>query len=84
MNSEVIEQEELTNDFAEENDNTEENILEQLDPTKNMNRKQLREYGRMINTKFGNFTKQSLGKRKRKRRALKKVGNETRKLQRNE
>lgn len=58
------------------------NILERLDPTKNMNRKQIRAFGRLQQRKSGTFTKPSLGTRTRKRRAVKKVGNKTRRLAR--
>lgn len=79
MNEEKIED---TAEFAHGNEETEESIIEKLDPTKRMNRKQLREYARTVNRRWGNFTKPSLGARKRKRRALKKVGNKTRRLAR--
>jgi len=75
MNTEELD-EEVTEDKPREN------ILERLDPTKNMNRQQLRNYGRMINRKIGWFTKPTLASRTEKRRAVKKVGNATRKAQR--
>jgi len=47
-----------------------------------LNRERLRAYERLRRVKPGNFTKQSLGKRTRKRRAKKKAGNKTRRLAR--
>jgi hypothetical protein len=43
------------------------------------NREYIRRKHKFLNTKQGYYTKPSLGARKRKRRALKKVGNRTRK-----
>lgn len=76
MNTEELEEE------VEVEETEKENILERLDPTKHMNRKQLRAFGRLQLRKVGTFTKPSLGTRSRKRRAVKKVGNATRKAQR--
>jgi len=56
--------------------------LKRLDPTTNMNRQEIRRYGRMMKRAVGCFTKPSLGARTRKRRAVKKVGNRTRRLAR--
>ena len=56
--------------------------LKEPNKIKTKNREQIRREHKFLNTKQGYYTKPSLGARKRKRRALKKVGNATRKAAR--
>jgi hypothetical protein len=55
------------------------NVFEDYDFEEGLNRADKRRFRKMARTRIGIFTKPSLGSRKRKRRALRKAGNITRK-----